>query len=203
MARQRAPWEQSALRMLEFLAYPALAGAAFCVLSLGVVTWVPALAAMARTLRQWRTDGHTKCFVGVFATFGPYWRVLWRHGVVSTVAILLLAVNLLFLAGRPSPMAFALLATQVGILLVLVPYHLALAAAAAHAPDAEVTVWRAAAVLLAFGSARRGLSLLAVAIAAPVFTVVIPFGPFLLGPSLPVLAAITMADRLWPAGDRR
>jgi len=61
---------------LEFTAYPALAGAALCVLSLGVITWLPTLAATAAALRQWRAEHDSRCFIAVFAAFPRYWRSL-------------------------------------------------------------------------------------------------------------------------------
>jgi uncharacterized membrane protein YesL len=187
-------WE-AVLRALEFVAYPALAGAAFCVLCLGVVTWLPAMAAMASVLRRWWDDGESRCFTGVFAEFPHYWRRLWRHGLVSTAAIAVLAANAVFLADQPSLPAFALLAVQVGIAVALVPYHLALAASAALTPDGDTAQWRSRALLLAFGSAGRGVGLLGAAVTAPVISLVIPFGPLLLGPSLPVLYAVILADQ--------
>jgi uncharacterized membrane protein YesL len=179
------------LRACEFVAYPALAGAAFVVLCLGVVTWLPALAALAESLRRWRSDGETACFVTVFAAFPRMWRTLWRHGVVSTVVCLVLAVNAVFLAGQGSIGAVALLGAQLGIGVALVPYHLALAAVAATNPDAGPADLRRRALLVAFGRPARGLGLLAAALLAPVVTIVIPLGPLLLGSSLPVLYALT------------
>lgn len=184
------------LRALEFVAYPALAGAAFCVLSLGVVTWLPALAATAAALRQWRADHDSRCFTGVFAAFPRYWRGLWRHGLVSTVVITVLVANVVFLAGEPAPAAFAMLAAQVGIGLALVPYHLALAATAAVTPEADPATWRRSALALAFGSATHGVGLLAVTAAATLATIPIPLGPLLLGPTLPLLYALHLADHL-------
>ncbi|MGH8794742.1 MAG: DUF624 domain-containing protein, partial [Stackebrandtia sp.] len=119
---QGGRWEHGVLRALEYVANPALAGAAFCLLCLGVVTWLPALAAAGRALRRWRADGEQRCFVGVFEAFGDCWRTLWRHGLVSTAAFAILAANVVFLAAQPSPAAFALLAVQVGIAAALVPY---------------------------------------------------------------------------------
>jgi len=193
VSRRRANgWAGGLLRACEFVAYPALAGAAFCVLCLGVVTWLPALAALAESLRRWRSDGDAACFTGVFAAFPRMWRALWRHALVSTVVYLVLALNAVFLAGQGSIGAVALLGAQVGIGVALVPYHLALAAVAATDHNAGPAGWRRAALLLAFGRPSRGLGLLAVAVLAPVVTVFIPLGPLLLGSSLPVLYALAL-----------
>lgn len=179
-------WERGALRGLEYVAYPALAGAAFCVLCLGVVTWLPALAATAYALNQWRTDGEARCFVGVFAAFPRMWHRLWRHALVSTVVLVVLVANLAFLSGRTEPVAFALLAAQLGILAALVPYHIALAAVAAAGDGPRAALW------LAFGSPRRGLALLAAALLAPLLALPLAVGPFLFGPTLPVLLALRL-----------
>lgn len=183
-------WAGGVLRTLEFVAYPALAGAAFCLLCLGIVTWLPALAALAESLRRWRADGHSSPFVAVFAAFPQCWRALWRHGLVSTVVILVLVVNTVFLAGQGSLPAIGLLGAQVGIGVALIPYHFALAAVVIAEPDLGPAAWRRGALLLAFGNLRRGLGLLAVAVLAPVITVPIPLGPLLLGASLPMWWAL-------------
>jgi hypothetical protein len=166
------------LRWLEWVANPALAGAAFLVLCLGVVTWLPALAAAATALRQW-----DRAFLDTFAAFGPAFRRLWKHGLVSTLAIAMLLANIAFLSGQPSPLAFAMLAAQVGLLLAAIPYHLALA----------VTRDPKAALVLAFGSWKRGALLLGTAVAAPIVALPLALGPLLFGPTMPLLVALHLA----------
>lgn len=182
------------LRRLEYIAYPAAAGAAFTLLALGVVTWLPALAAMARALQRWRAEGDGRCFTGTFAAFPHYWRALWRQGLAATAALAVLAANLLLLFGRPSPVAFALLAAQVGIAATLTVLCVSLAARAALDPGAPVAAWARGAFALGFGSPARGTALLGAAISAAVLSLVVPLGPLLLGPSLPVLLALSFAD---------
>ncbi|MFI5808283.1 hypothetical protein [Streptomyces sp. NPDC051561] len=118
------------LRRLEYLACPAAAGAAFTVLALGVVTWLPALAALAHALQRWREEGDTRCFTGVFAAFPRYWRALWKHGLLSAVSAFLLAAKSPFLLGGSSVLAFLVLAAQAGIGAAFVIHHVALAARA-------------------------------------------------------------------------
>lgn len=183
-------WAAGALRAMEFVANPALAGAAFCLLCLGVVTWLPALAAVGNALHRWRTEDEQACFVGVLRAFPGYWRALWKHAVVSTVAAAVLVFNVAFLAVEGSGVALLLLFAQVGVGLVVLPYHLALGAVAGSTPDGSPAQWRRAAVLLAFGSVTRGTGLLLAMVAAPVLTVFVPLGPLLLGPSLPMLYAL-------------
>ena len=192
------------LRSLEWVAHPALAGAAFCLLSLGVVTWLPALAALASALQGWRRDGDSRCFTAVLAAFPGYWRLLWRHAVVSTAALAALAAVVAFLAGRPEPVAIPLLAVQVGGLAAFVVYHLALAVVAGHdTAVAEPGCRRVQALVFAFGSVGRSLALLAAAVLAPVLTLPLAVGPLLLGPSLAVLCGLILLERTASLGPRR
>lgn len=192
-------WAGPALRGLEFVAFPALAGAAFCLLALGIVTWLPALAALASALHRWRRDGDTRCFTGVFAAFPGYWRAMWRHALVATVVPAAMLVAIGFLAGRPEPVSIPLLAVQVGGLAAFAVYHMAFAVVAGADPDAR-PVWRARALAFAFGSPRRGLTLLAALVLAPLVGLPLVLGPLVFGPSLPVLCGLALLDR--PAAER-
>lgn len=199
-------WERAALvwlRWLEAVTAPAFAGAACALLVLPVVTWLPALAATARTLHRWRTEGETSCFTGVFADFRRYWRPLLPHSLLGAVAAVLLTVNAVLLTGplpqASAPVAFGLLVGQLGLGAVLVLYHLGVAVAAALAPEAGAGDWRRGGLVVAFGSPRRGLALLATVAATPVVTLVLPLGPVLYGVSLPLLVGLGMTKRL-PGG---
>ncbi|WNI33796.1 DUF624 domain-containing protein [Streptomyces sp. ITFR-6] len=182
------------LRRLEFVAYPAAAGAAFVVLSLGVVTWLPALAAMAHGLQRWRAEGDSHCFANTFASFPRYWRSLWRHGLASTAVAAVLTANIVYLLGRSEPWTFVLLAAQAGIAAALVIHHVALAAEAARTPGGTLRDWTRRALALGFGSAARGTALLGAVVSAVLLSLVVPLGPLLLGPSIPVLLALSFAD---------
>ncbi|MFV2103659.1 DUF624 domain-containing protein [Micromonospora sp. LOL_024] len=197
----RGGWEGIALRVLEFVAYPALAGCALLLLCLGVVTWLPALAAAAHALQQWRTDGRARPFLGTLDTFGNYWRRLWRHALVSTAVGVVLVANIVFLAARPGYPAMALLALHAGLILVLVPYHLALAVAAARDPVGDAGRWGRDALLFTFASPGRGLSLLAAVVAVPVVAAPLALGPLLLGATLPLLLGLRLADAGQPPVD--
>jgi hypothetical protein len=197
LARAAKPdaWRWSGLmRMLEFVAYPASAGAAFLILSLGVITWLPALAAVAHALQAWRRDGTAHCFTGVFTAFRHYLRPMLARSAAATLVALLLLANTLFLVAQQHPVAFLFLAAQAGLGAVFVVYHLAYAVVAGCDPDGTPSVWTRAALAFGFGSARRGTALLGAAIAAPILSIVVPLGPLLLGPSLPVLVGLTIAD---------
>lgn len=190
-------WETRVLRLLEYVAYPALGGAAFALLCLGVVTWLPALAALAYSMREWRAGGDGRCFTNVFRAFGRYWRRLWRHALVSTAAVSVLVANSLFLTGKGA-VGVPLLMLQLGMLAAAATYHLALAACAGlDGPDGATPAaeLRARAVRLAFGAPRRGLALLAALVIAPVVTLPVPLGPVLFGASVPVLVGLRLADK--------
>lgn len=188
-------WARKLLGLLEWLAYPVLAGAAFALLCIGVVTWLPALAATGHALRVWQTDGETRCFTGVFRAFRGYLRPLLPHAVISTAGLALLALDAAFLVGRTGPFALILLMLVLGLLAAAVPYHLALAVAAAVHPGGTMRRWAGAALWLAFGSARRGTALLGAAIAAPVLSLVVPAGPLLLSATIPVLVGLVIFDQ--------
>ncbi len=197
----RRSWESTALRWLEWIANPALAGLAFCLLAVGVVTWLPALAAAAHVLYRWRSEGEHQVFTGVFAAFGDYWRTLWRDGLVATAVLAVLAANLVFLGGRSSLAAFALFAVQAGIVAALVPYHLCLAAVAGRLPGRPVRDWRRSAVLVGFGGWRGPLLCLTVVVSV-IGTSPVAVGPFLFGPTVPLLVALALAGRVVPEPER-
>lgn len=194
-------WERKALRAAEFVAYPALAGAAFCVLALGVVTWLPALAAAAAALQGWRTDGSGRCFTATLRAFPGQWRRLRREAVAATAVLLLCGSNTLFLVDRGGA-ALALLPVQALLLAAAAVYGVALAATAALEPDADRRRLHRAAAAFAFGSPRRTLGLAAAVVVLPLSVLPVPLGPVLLGPTLPLMAALSIADPATPAGAR-
>lgn len=192
-ARYRS-WERAVIGWMEYVTNPVLAGAAFTILCLGVVTWLPALAAVAFALQRWRDNGDSRCFVGVFTGWTRFWRRLLAHSVASTVAIALLVSNMIFLSGRSGALALGLFTLHIGLIAIAVIYHLALAVCAGRRPDDEVRTWQRAALALAFGSVSRGTALLGAAIAAPILSMVVPAGPLLLGCTIPVLVGLVLAD---------
>ncbi|MBN3928262.1 hypothetical protein IQ279_01150 [Streptomyces verrucosisporus] len=182
-------WERGALRAMEFVAQPALAGAAFCLLALGVVTWLPALAAAAVALQDWRRDGGGRPFTGTLRAFPRCWRALWRDGLAASALIAVLAVNCLFLLETASPVAYLLLPAQLVLLAALAVYSLSLTAG--FAVDAEGGLRRRAAGF-AFGSPGRGLALLLAVLLVPPAVLPVPLGPLLFGPTLPLLLALSL-----------
>lgn len=190
-------WETKALRAAGAVAAPAFAGAAFCLLALGIVTWLPALAAAACALQSWRQDGAGSCFTGTLRAFPRQWRALWRESLVATAAGAVLVANCAFLLGR-GPLAFALVPVQVALLAALAVLCLARAVTRATGAGEGAAAgsrqgW-AAAARLGFARPRRTLALLAVLVVAPVALLPVPLGPLLFGPTLPVLLALSLAD---------
>jgi hypothetical protein len=172
-----------------------MAGAAFTILCLGIVTWLPALAAVGFALNRWRTDGDTRCFTGVFTGWRTYWRPLLPHSILMTIAVLIAISNLSFLAAHSGALVVTLFMIHIGLLAAAVTYHLGLAVAAGRKPSDSAANWRRTAFRLAFTSVPRGTALLGAAIAAPVFSLVVPAGPLLLGTTVPVLVGLLVADR--------
>lgn len=185
-------WERKALRAAEFVAYPALAGAAFCLLTLGVVTWLPALAAAGHALQSWRSDGSGRPFTGTLRAFPGYWRQLRREALAGTAVLVVCAADVAFLATSRGP-ALVLLPVQVLLLAAVVVYGLALATVAALEPGSGAGKLRRDAVAFAFGSPRRTLGLAAAAVVLPLAVLPVPLGPLLLGPTLPLMAALSVA----------
>jgi uncharacterized membrane protein YesL len=181
------------LRWMEWVAVPASAGLACSLLSLGIVTWLPALGAAAQVLQRWRSDGDQRAFLGVFAAFTDQWRSLWRHSLSSTAVGVVLIANLSFLVGRGG-VAFVFFAVQVGLGAAFLAYHVALAAAAGRHPKAQPSTWRRSAIQFSFGSGRGVLLLLATALAV-LLSAPLGIGPLLFGPSLPLLAALALQPR--------
>ncbi|MEU7315909.1 hypothetical protein [Streptomyces sp. NPDC007083] len=188
-------WERGALRAMEFVAQPALAGAAFCLLALGVVTWLPALAAAAVALQDWRRNGGGRPFTGTLRAFPHCWRALWKDALTASALIAVLATNCLFLLGRASAMAWVLLPVQLALLAALAVYALSLAAS--HAIGTE-DGFRHRAAVLAFASPRRGLVLLLALLLVPPTMLPVPLGPLLLGPTVPLLLALSLYAPLNP-----
>lgn len=188
-------WERGALRAMEFVAQPALAGAAFCLLALGVVTWLPALAAAAIALQDWRRDGGGRPFTGTLRAFPRCWHALWKDALAASSLIAVLATNCLFLLGRGSATAWVLLPVQFALLAALAVYALSLAAAAAVGTDDG---FRRRAAVLAFASPRRSLVLLLALLLVPPAMLPVPLGPPLLGPTVPLLLALSLHAPLNP-----
>jgi uncharacterized membrane protein YesL len=182
---------------MDGLASPVLAGAAFALLCAGVVTWLPALAALAQVMRAWRQDGESRCFAAVFAAFPAQWRALRLDGIAATAVLAMLLANTVFLAGRPSAAGILLLALQLGLLAGFVPYVLALAVVTSSATASQVSsaTRRREAFDFAFGAPGRGLALLAICVALPLASLPLVLGPVLLAPSLSVLFALPLHDR--------
>ncbi|GAA3143967.1 hypothetical protein JOF29_000658 [Kribbella aluminosa] len=162
---------------------------------MGIVTWLPALAGVGFALERWRVDGDARCFSGVFVGWRKYWRRLLPHSILTSVAAAVAMSNLAFLSGRSGALVVALFMIHLGLLAAAVTYHLALAVAAARKPSDSAAEWRRTAFRLAFTSVPRGTALLGAAIAAPVFSLVIPAGPLLLGTTVPVLVGLLVAGR--------
>lgn len=182
-------WENRALRAAACVAVPAMAGAAFCLLTLAVVTWLPALAAAAVALQQWRSDGDTSSFAATLRAFPQAVSTLWRESLALTAVMAVLFANALFLAGRSY--GTLLLPVQLVIAAALILYGVTRAAAHALAEPGD---GRRSACELAFTRPGRTAVLLTVTLGTPLAMLPVPLGPLLLGPTVPLLLALSLAS---------
>jgi len=198
MAVKRTGWEG---RLLGVLVHPmnvAAAGLAAAVLSLGVVTAVPAVIAASRSMRRWLDGEEHAVFTGVFREFAATWRRSLPLGVGVVVVMAMLVVDIAFLTAQleqGSAIATALLAATAPVALALGLLLLALPASAALQPDASARAWLVGAGALV---ARRPFTALLLLIGEVTFALLCYLFPTLLpffGASLPAYLALLVWRR--------
>lgn len=162
--RSRSRWEH---RLLAALAYPAnlvLAGIAATIVSLGVVTVLPAAVAATRALDGWLRHGDDAVFTATFRELRATWRRTLPLGLAATACTLVLTVNAVFLwhrsdGGTVGPAlvlgaATAVVGCAVALLLLALPV------AATRSPDARPREWLVEAAYLVARRPVRSLLLL-------------------------------------------
>lgn len=186
-------WES---RLLAALVYPtnlAAAGIAAFLLSLLVVTALPAAIAAARALNAWQVDGETAVFTRTFREFARTWKRSWLGGVLAALAGALLVVDAAFLTdqlAQGSSIAIVLLAATVPVAIALALLLLAIPVAASRLPDAGLRDWLVGAGALVAWRPFRSVFLLAIVVALALTCYLLPaFAPFF-GASLPVYLAL-------------
>jgi uncharacterized membrane protein YesL len=198
MAVKRTGWEG---RLLGALVHPmniAAAGLAAAVLSLGVVTAVPAVIAAGRSMRRWLAGEDDAVFTGVFREFAASWRRSLPLGVGAVAVVAMLVVDVAFLTAQleqGSAIAIALLAATVPVALALGLLLLALPASAALQPDASARAWLVGAGALV---ARRPFTALLLLLGVATFALLCYLFPTLLpflGLSLPAYLALLVWGR--------
>jgi uncharacterized membrane protein YesL len=136
------------------------ANLAWFVLVLPLVTWLPATVALAHALDRWFRDHDDRMVRNVLAGWRLHWRRTLPLGLASTAALLVLAVNAIFLSTRPAGVATLLLGGTGGIGIVWLALHLWLVPVIARNPDLPVTRWLAESAALAVGHPLSTLLLL-------------------------------------------
>lgn len=192
-------WED---RLLAAMAYPmnlAAAGLAALILSLPLVSAVPAGIAAARAMNGWLRDGDSAVFTATFREFRATWRRSLPLGVAAVVACAMLAVNAAFLGDQltsaPGPVALVLTAATVPVSIAVALLLLAIPVAAARRPEATRLDWVIEAGYLIARAPLRALFLLALVIAAWLTFYLVPaLAPFF-ALSVPGYLALVTLDR--------
>ena len=190
---KRSGWEG---RLLAVLVHPmniAAAGLAAAVLSLGIVTALPAALVAARMMQRWLDGDDQPVFTGVFREFAGTWRRSLPLGVASAIVSVVVVVDGAFLleqAGRGSTLAIVLLAATVPVALAIGLILVTLPVAAARDRDARARTWLlGAGARVAAHPLRAALLLLAVVTFGLCCYLVPTLLPFF-GASLPAYLAV-------------
>jgi uncharacterized membrane protein YesL len=197
--RPRRRWEDSLLGALAYPANLAFAGVATLILSLGVVTTLPACIASARALSGWLRHGDTAVFTSIFRQFARTWRRSLPLGVASALVVAVLVVDIVFLSAQLSGgtplVALLMTAATVPIAIAVSLILLAIPVAATRSPEAGPKQWMIEAGYLVARRPGRAIFLLALVIALALTFYLLPtLAPFF-GLSLPVyLALVSLGD---------
>ncbi|SDD63603.1 Uncharacterized membrane protein YesL [Sanguibacter gelidistatuariae] len=190
----RRRWEHKLLTILSYPANLMFAGVAAAILSLGVVTALPAAIAASRAMSLWLRDGEDAVFTTTFKEFAATWRRSLPLGVASVVIVLVLSANTVFLWGRAGSGADGpalLLGAATAVLgcagaLVL----LALPVATTRSPDGDRRSWLIESAYLVARRPLRSVILLGIVVAvAATFYLLPTLVPFV-GISIPVYLAL-------------
>jgi uncharacterized membrane protein YesL len=189
----RRGWEQKALGAMAYPANLALAGVAAFVLALGVVTWLSAVIATGRALHRWQNDGEDRVFTGTFREFAATCRRTLPASAAATVMAAVIAMNLIFLGSRDTPVAFLFGMATIPLAATLLLIVLMLPVAASLERDGTMREWLRGAVVLAVQRPVASLVLLVIVVAFGLTCVLLPTIVPFLGISLPVWLALVTA----------
>lgn len=195
--KKKSRWEG---RLLAALVYPAnliLGGLAALILSLGIITILPAAIALARAFADWTHSGNDGVFTNTFRQFADTWRRSWLLGVGATVVAAVVIVDLVFLAYQLSEggSAFGVIAgaAMLPMAVFCLVFSLAITAAAARLSDATAQDWLKDAARTILSMPLRSFGVLAVTTATAAFGVLLPTMIPFIALAVPVYAAV----RLW------
>jgi len=190
---RRTGWED---RLLGALVHPmniAAAGLAAAVLSIGVVTAIPAVIAASRAMQRWLAGDDQAVFTGVFREFAATWRRSLPIGIAGVLVAVILVVDVAFLTEQlagGSGVAIALLAATAPVAIAIGLLLLALPVSAALQRDASARAWLVGAGALVarrpFSAVLLLIGVVTFALACYLFPTLLPF----LGASLPAYLAL-------------
>lgn len=197
--RKEGGWEQTALRVLSYPANLAFAGIAAFVLSIGLITALPAAIAAARSMDGWLREDSTTVFTSTFREFAATWKRSLPMGVLALLLMVVLSGNFYFLwlqiTEGTSGVALAIGAASVPVAISVILMLLAIPVAASRNKDGTAREWIVESVYLLVRRPIQAAFLL-ILTGATLFTCVLlpTIAPFL-GISLPAyLALISLGD---------
>lgn len=199
-------WEAGTLRVLAVPANIVLGGIVAFVLALPVVTLLPVLVALGRSMARWRSQEDDAVVTNLLRELRATWRRTWAWGLLFGVVVVVLVLNGLFLTAQfgaaGSEAAVLLAGATVPVALVVMLAGLLIPVASAREPEAAMRDWARGAVALVAGSPVRALVVLVLGVAVVGASVVLwTLGPFLVL-SLPIyLAVLTFIAKPGPADD--
>ncbi|MBH0110247.1 YesL family protein [Salinibacterium sp. NG22] len=187
--KRRTPrWERS---MLTALTYPGnifLGSLAVLVLSLGIITVLPAAISLARAFARWIVDNDDKVFTNTFREFRDTWRRTLGLGIIATVVLAIMVGDGVFLAYQLAQgggsIALMLSAAVIPVAAGVCVLFVSTTAAATLSPDADARTWVREGFLLMLQHPRRALFVS--------FTVAVTLVVSILLPTIAPFAAIAL-----------
>ncbi|MBH0097704.1 DUF624 domain-containing protein [Salinibacterium sp. NSLL150] len=177
--------------MLTALTYPGnifLGSLAVLVLSLGIITVLPAAIALARAFARWIVDGDDKVFTNTFREFRDTWRRTLGLGIIATVVLAIMVGDGVFLAYQLAQgggsIALMLSAAVIPVAAGVCVLFVSTTAAATLSPEADARTWIRDGFLLMLQHPRRALFVS--------FTVAVTLVVSILLPTIAPFAAIAL-----------
>lgn len=189
----RTRWEHRVLAVLAYPANLALAGVAAFLLTVPIVTWLPAWVAAGRALHRWLTEGDDRVFTTTLREFAATWRRTVPAGLVATVVAAMFVVNLIFLGSRDTPVAFLLAMAMLPVGVAGLVVAVMLPVAAARRPEAAMREWLTDVVTLAVTRPLASVVLVVLVVAFGLTCVLLPTIIPFFGLSVPVWLGLAAA----------
>ncbi len=190
-------WERTLLGALTYPGNIILGSVAVLVLSLGVITALPAAIALARAFARWTADGDDKVFTNTFREFASTWRRTLGLGVIAVVVFGIMVADVLFLSFQLSQpggsLALLFTAAVLPLAAVACVYTVAITAASTLTTESKASAWVREAFVLMLGSPSRSLLVLLTVIVVVVVSVLLPT----LAPFAAIAVPVYVGVRCW------